>query len=182
MVTGVLNQCDTLHVFINHWPSRYGGIMETQKYRDLAAEILKDNIRKLKDASKNPKIICVGDFNDSPRDESLEKKLGAIESNNQDVSGELINLSFSWLSKSVKTIKSQYTWEVFDQWIVSDYFLEKSTCYNFSAAGIFDADFLLMPDPKFGGVKPRRTYSGFKYEGGFSDHLPIVLRFTLPVH
>jgi hypothetical protein len=182
MVTGVLNQCDTLHIFINHWPSRYGGIMETQKYRDLAAEILKDNIRKLKDASKNPKIICVGDFNDSPRDESLEKKLGAIESNNPDVSGELINLSFSWLSKSVKTIKSQYTWEVFDQWIVSDYFLEKSTCYKFSAAEIFDADFLLMPDSKFGGVKPRRTYSGFKYEGGFSDHLPIMLRFTLPVH
>jgi hypothetical protein len=182
MVTGVLNQCDTLHVFINHWPSRYGGIMETQKYRVLAAEILKDNIRKLKDASKNPEIICVGDFNDSPRDESLEKKLGAIESNNPDVSGELINLSFSWLSKSVKTIKSQYTWEVFDQWIVSDYFLEKSTCYKFSAAEIFDADFLLMPDPKFGGVKPRRTYSGFKYEGGFSDHLPIMLRFTLPVH
>jgi hypothetical protein len=182
MVSGVLNGCDTLHIFINHWPSRYGGIMETQKYRVLAAEILKENIRKLKDACKNPKIICVGDFNDSPGDDSLKKHLGAIESNNPDVLGDLVNLSFPWLLKSVKTIKSQYTWEVFDQWIVSDYFLEKTACYNFSRAEIFDADFLLMPDSKFGGVKPRRTYTGFKYEGGFSDHLPILLRFTLPVH
>jgi hypothetical protein len=182
LVSGIINKCDTLNVFINHWPSRYGGIMETQKYRILAAEILKENIRKLKVAFKNPKIICVGDFNDGPRDESLEKYLGANESNNPEVSGDLINLSFPWLSKSVKTIKSQYTWEVFDQWIVSDYFLEKTSCYNFTRTEIFDADFLLMPDAKFGGVKPRRTYVGFKYEGGFSDHLPILLRFTLSDH
>ena len=36
---------------------------------------------------------------------------------------------------------------------------------------------LLEKDPRFGGMKPRRTYSGLKYKGGVSDHLPVV--FTL---
>ena len=176
MVSGLLNGCDTLHIFINHWPSRYGGIMETQKFRILAATILKVNIQRLYKAYKNPKIICVGDFNDSPKDDSIEKILDAKKTNHPEEDGELINLSFPWTSKSVKTIKHQFTWEVFDQWIVSDYFLEENVCFDFSSADIFDADFLLQPDTKFGGVKPKRTYSGFKYMGGFSDHLPIVLR------
>jgi hypothetical protein len=33
----------------------------------------------------------------------------------------------------------------------------------------------LVPDEKFGGTKPFRTFLGFKYLGGFSDHLPILL-------
>jgi hypothetical protein len=40
---------------------------------------------------------------------------------------------------------------------------------------IFDADFLLEKDEKNMGVKPFRTYSGFSYKGGFSDHLPVYI-------
>ncbi|MGM0498283.1 MAG: endonuclease, partial [Bacteroidota bacterium] len=35
--------------------------------------------------------------------------------------------------------------------------------------------FLLEKDEKYIGKKPYRTYVGFKYNGGFSDHLPIIL-------
>ena len=39
-------------------------------------------------------------------------------------------------------------------------------------------DFLLEEDQKFGGVYPARTYKGRKYNyNGFSDHLPLVIRF-----
>jgi hypothetical protein len=44
-ISGVINNCDTLCVFVNHWPSRYGGIMETIKCRKLAAEVLKKSIQ-----------------------------------------------------------------------------------------------------------------------------------------
>lgn len=40
---------------------------------------------------------------------------------------------------------------------------------------IFDDELLLEPDKSYGGVKPRRTYSGPRYLGGVSDHLPIVV-------
>lgn len=178
-VSGILNGCDTIHVFINHWPSRYGGMMETVRYRRLAAETLKLAVQKLKTEQENAKIICTGDFNDAPNDESLVKVFGAQTSNNSEVSGEMINLSAAWLTKPIKTLKNQYTWEVFDQWIVSDYFLESRGCYEFSTAEIFDAAFLLEPDTKFGGVKPKRTYIGFKYQEGFSDHLPVLIRLRL---
>ena len=181
-VSGVFNECDTLHVFVNHWPSRYGGLMETMKYRHLAAETLKKSIQSLIARFPNAKIICMGDFNDTPKDESLSKVFEAKESDNPDLSGEMINLSFGWLSNMFQTIKSQYTWEVFDQLIVTDYFLKSKRCFKFLNAEIFNASFLLEPDIKFGGVKPKRTYIGFKYQEGFSDHLPVLLRIQMLNH
>lgn len=43
---------------------------------------------------------------------------------------------------------------------------------------IFDEESLLTEDKMFGGVKPRRTFVGPRYEGGLSDHLPIALIVT----
>ncbi len=178
-VSGVLNGCDTMHIFVNHWPSRYGGIMETIRYRRLAAETLKKSVQSLLLRYPKAKIICMGDFNDTPTDDSLAKILEAKESDNPVLKGELINLSAGWVSNEIQTIKSKYSWDVFDQLIVSDYFLEKSECFEFRNAEIFNAGFLLEPDIKFGGVKPKRTYVGFKYQEGFSDHLPVLLRLEL---
>jgi hypothetical protein len=41
---------------------------------------------------------------------------------------------------------------------------------------VFDAPFLLVEDDKYGGVMPRRNFIGMRYNKGFSDHLPLVLR------
>jgi len=181
-VNGVLNGCDTVHIFVNHWPSRYGGIMETLRYRNLAAETLRKSIQNLFARYPKAKIICMGDFNDTPTDDSLAKILGAKESDNPELNGELINLSAGWISNEIQTIKSKYSWEVFDQFIVSDCFLEENRCFKFRNAEIFKAGFLLETDAAFGGVKPKRTYVGFKYQEGFSDHLPILLRVGLLNH
>ena len=181
-VSGILNGCDTLHIFVNHWPSRYGGIMETMRYRSLAAETLNKSVQKLFDKFPNAKIICMGDFNDTPTDDSLVKIVGAKKSDNPEEKGEMINLSYGWKSNEIQTIKSNYSWEVFDQFIVSDYFLETKECFEFRDADIFKPQFLLEPDIKFGGVKPKRTYVGFKYQEGFSDHLPVLLRVRLLNH
>jgi hypothetical protein len=181
-VNGVLNGCDTVCIFVNHWPSRYGGIMETFRYRSLAAETLKKSIQNLFARYPKAKIICMGDFNDTPTDDSLAKILDAKQSDNPELKGELVNLSGGWISNEIQTIKSKYSWEVFDQLIVSDYFLGKSTCFEFQQAEIFKAAFLLESDTKFGGVKPKRTYVGFKYQEGFSDHLPVLLRVELQNH
>jgi len=40
---------------------------------------------------------------------------------------------------------------------------------------VFDAPHLLTRDSKFGGLKPFRAFSGPRYLGGISDHLPIIL-------
>lgn len=40
---------------------------------------------------------------------------------------------------------------------------------------IFTDPLLLTEDRAFGGMKPRRTFTGPRYTGGVSDHLPIVI-------
>ena len=48
---------DTLHVFFNHWPSRYGGLLETKPLRYLAATVLKtvcDSILQKSTFGKHP--------------------------------------------------------------------------------------------------------------------------------
>lgn len=176
LVSGIIANCDTIHVFVNHWPSRYGGLMETARLRSLAAAVLDKSIQKLFAEYPKGRIICTGDFNDTPEDESLTRVLKAAKNNNFGVQGEMINLSFEWMLQPVQTLKNLYSWQVFDQWIVSDYFIENKGCLKFIKAEIFDAAFLLEPDKKYGGVKPKRTYVGFKYQDGFSDHLPVLLR------
>ena len=177
LVSGIINTCDTVHIFVNHWPSRYGGIMETVRLRSLAAEMLKKSIQELYTKYPKANIICTGDFNDRPEDENLSRVLKAVKSNNPGINGEMVNLSFDWTVQSVQTLKNMYSWQVFDQWIVSDYFIENGNCIKLTKAEIFDAAFLLEPDKKYGGVKPKRTYVGFKYQDGFSDHLPILLKY-----
>ncbi|MGE5394211.1 MAG: endonuclease [Candidatus Saccharibacteria bacterium] len=175
-VSGILNNWDTLHVFVNHWPSRYGGLMETMPYRKLAAKVLDKSIQELFVKYPRAKIICMGDFNDTPDDESVRKVLKAAQINQEQVKGEMVNLSAAWTSLAVQTLKSGYTWQVFDQWIVSDYLMENTIGLNVIGAEIFNAPFLLETDSKYGGVKPKRTYIGFKHQEGFSDHLPILLK------
>ena len=178
-VSGVLNGCDTLHIFINHWPSKYGGAMETRKLRTLAALTLKKAISQAASKSSSAKIICMGDFNETPEDEILTDVLGAKPTQDLATSGDLVNLAFRWVKNPVQTIKNQYSWQVFDQWIVTGNFLAEKDCFKFLKAEIFAPEFLLEPDLKFGGVKPKRTFVGYKYQEGFSDHLPILLRIQL---
>ena len=35
--------------------------------------------------------------------------------------------------------------------------------------------FLLTEDTRYSGVEPFRTYKGPVYQGGFSDHLPVMV-------
>jgi hypothetical protein len=70
------------------------------------------------------------------------------------------------------TLKFQGTWNVFDQIIVSGNLLLSGRIHGESYR-IFDGSFLLEPDETYTGLKLFRTYSGFRYHGGFSDHLPV---------
>ena len=76
-VSGILNQTDTIHLFINHWPSRYSGLLESQPMRNLAAQTLRKHVDLLQSKYVEPKIIIIGDFNDQPTDESISIHLGA---------------------------------------------------------------------------------------------------------
>lgn len=167
---------DTLHLFINHWPSRYGGLMETRPLRQKAARRLKAEILRIGRSSPHPLIICSGDFNDQPHDESLQWCLGASRKPVLHPDS-LVNLSFAWQKEGKGTLKYQSQWNIFDQFIVSEALLDttRSLFIIPGDARILDAPFLMEEDEKYTGTRLKRTYLGFRYQGGFSDHLPVLL-------
>jgi len=41
---------------------------------------------------------------------------------------------------------------------------------------VVDAEFLLTEDVSYPGLKPFPTYGGYRYSGGYSDHLPVIVK------
>ena len=177
-VSGIVGGIDTLHVFVNHWPSRYSGIMETRGFRNEAALLLREKIDALFSINEKAKIVVFGDFNDQPKDESMVKYLQTKVVVNTVSNSELYNLSGAWLNSDYGTLKYQSQWFVFDQIIVSGGLLKanKGIYTKQEWASICNLSFLLERDEKYGGEKLSRTYVGYKYNGGFSDHFPVVLK------
>jgi len=175
-VKGLLFGSDTLHIFINHWPSRWGGKEYTQTKRIQAARVLKYYTDSLFKALSDPSILIAGDFNDTPLDSSVHKILNARAEISEGTQG-LFNLMFPIYSAgSSGTLKYRANWEVYDQIIVSGALLDsKGLKVEGKKAHIFKQDYLLIEDEKYMGYKPFRTYSGPSYKGGFSDHLPVYI-------
>jgi hypothetical protein len=62
----------TFAVFGNHWPSRSGGRIESEGYRDIAGETLAYfHERVLEVRGRDIPVLAMGDFNDEPFDTSL---------------------------------------------------------------------------------------------------------------
>lgn len=176
-VKGETPNHDTLHIFINHWPSKYGGAAKSQPKRKTAARTLRRKIDSVFNEEENAAIIIAGDFNDGPDSESIRKHLKALQPGDTIIHDKLYNLSSSWMNNLLGTHKYQGDWNILDQFIVSGSLIGKNTGLNatFSEAVIFSPDYLMEKDTKYVGKKPFRTYNGYRYNGGFSDHLPILL-------
>lgn len=169
---------DTIHLFINHWPSRSGGQKASEVYRIHVATVLKQQVDSLLATNSSVKIIIAGDFNDEPENASVSEVLEAKKPVGTIHDAALYNLSAS-LEEACNCGSYRYKadWNMIDQFMVSGALLNESaklqTCIN--CTHIADFQFLLIEDSKYGGYKPYRTYLGPVYKGGFSDHLPIFL-------
>ena len=172
---------DTLHLFVNHWPSRRGGQEASawrrnfvaQKIHHLTDSILTEN-GKLKMENSASNIILMGDFNDEPADSSLAVHLGAACSRSD--RALLYNMmGLKNLKWTEGTIRYRGRWSTFDQFMVSRPMLEGSAGLYTAPEGVTICrfPFLLEEDPTWFGEKLSRTYSGPRYLGGFSDHLPV---------
>lgn len=166
---------DTLNLFINHWPSRYGGLMATVSKRLLAAKFLCKVIDSLCQKQPRAYILILGDFNESITDRGLQ---WVIQQKSPCAITALPAYPKNGLAKG--SIKSSSGWSIFDRILCSKNLLENNAPLLVVGKSfhIFDAPFLLEKDEKNMGLKPNRTYNGFSYHGGFSDHLPVYVDIT----
>ena len=167
----VILKVDTIDFYVNHWPSRWGGQLETEDARMHVAKTLLSHRNNL---ASPQKMIAVGDFNDSPIDKSIKDVFKAELDTS--VKAEYYNLMYTHLDKQ-GTNKYQGSWSIIDQFIVSESLFKSKNGLQIKNkfANIFNADYLLEPDTKYEGMQLNRTYLGMRYKGGYSDHLPIYL-------
>nr|WKN37104.1 endonuclease/exonuclease/phosphatase family protein [Tunicatimonas sp. TK19036] len=167
-VQGQLAEQDTVHLYVNHWPSRYSGTKVSEASRMAAAKTLQAHIQSVIKEEPDAKVLVTGDFNDTPEDASM---LFLVRET------PLQNLSHYAYEG---THKHQGEWGVLDQWLASQNWQEGETKWVIlnKRGNVFHPEWLLEADEANLGYRPKRTYVGFKYQGGFSDHLPIYLKLT----
>ena len=146
-----IDKTDTLHLFVCHLPSQRGGRAETQWKRTTAKRVLQTAVDSVLAVDQQAKIIVMGDMNSSPQD---------------DISG-LSNLMME-IKDMEGTHKHQGKWNCLDQFYISPAIKDKRFY-------IYNAEWIQESDEKYLGLKPKRTYNGYRYQNGFSDHLPIIL-------
>jgi predicted extracellular nuclease len=176
-VKGLTVNKDTLHIVVNHWPSRYGGQLASEPGRFHTASMVRALTDSLFSLNANANIIITGDFNDHPDDKSIMKFLEARPDTVGYGHPELINLMHKMMYKT-GTHAFGGKWGILDMFIVSTGLLKGMNKTKVIRAQVFDMPWLIQ-DGAGGTTRPWRTYQGPSYLGGFSDHLPIILDLDL---
>ena len=153
-----------LNVFVVHFPSRSKGERATRLFRQRAMSRLCQSLDSLQRAEPEAKILVMGDFNDYSDDATLQHL-------HERSFAEVTSPERILLPPEVRgTYRYQGLWGSLDHVFVSSSLLP-----SFHSSEIASHPALVEPDPKYGGKKPYRFFRGPIVNGGFSDHLPLVV-------
>ena len=153
-----------LHIFVNHWPSNYGGKEKAIPKRTETAELIIKEIKNILSVEKSAEIILIGDFNEDPDDKNimLLEKVG------------LASLMKPMLGKpKVGTYVYRGEDSFLDQIIVNEHLQDEE------GLSIVEESAYILDLPKYrqqeGNYKhyPYRFWAGNRLLGGYSDHLAV---------
>ena len=179
-VKGIMDG-DTVHVLVNHWPSRVGGEERSMPGRFAAAQVDKNIIDSISHYQPNAKIIVMGDLNDDPVSPSLTQVLKAKANIDEVIKGGLYNPWVALFKRGIGTLAYQDAWGLFDQILINYNWLPKDQSgYFFYQPHIFNKEFMVENMGRYKGY-PMRTWDGNTYRGGYSDHFPTYLIFLKKV-
>lgn len=153
------------HFFVNHHPSKYGGASSSPR-RVAAMETLRRSVDSLLVAGER-NIVAMGDFNDVPQGEAFSR----IDDLMVNMGAELLDRLSPVERMGTGTIRFHGNWQLIDNFLVSPDLLRERK----PEMEIIRPAFLMQRDNQYPGEKPLRTYIGPRYNGGVSDHLPVML-------
>jgi len=61
----------TLHIYVNHWPSNYGGKKKAIPKRRATARLLVNEVAEKLSNEPDAEILLIGDFNEEPTDDNV---------------------------------------------------------------------------------------------------------------
>ena len=199
-VAGRLVSGDTLDLIVCHLPSQYSGAKQSQASRDAAHRTLMHLADSIVQLRHQPYVIIMGDMNEAP---SKRHDWWNQHSTHQ-WSNLMLPLQQQLLRRPGQygTHKYQGEWTYLDQFIVSSTLQTPQTPETPQTPQTpqtpetlqpplkphpalprlrllhprsFSMPFMLTADETHLGQRPKRSYYGSQYEGGVSDHLPIIV-------
>lgn len=175
-----------LHVFVNHWPSRGGGVEMSEPNRFEAARTLALATDRLFRREPGARVVIIGDFNDEPSNRSIRAVLD-VESYPSPsgiyVATNLYNLAEPKSEKGQGSFSHSFAgeteWRMYDQIIVSGALLQNTDIEPDPDSFRIDKPAYMVETHGEDKGAPVPTFENQEdYLGGYSDHFPVGARFT----
>ncbi len=190
---------DTLHLLLCHLPSRRGGVLAAGDLRERMVKLAAMKVDSILNATRGKGAIMVmGDFNTAPGEplmSALTVGTGLINLSAEpsDQGKGSYRYQGSWEMIDQMLVSGAMMEEV----PVSEEIIEKvpgysetihrqpdsaavhgtaDFCVRKGSFRVIEAPFLLSVDENYPGLKPFPTYGGYRYSGGYSDHLPVLVK------
>ncbi len=170
-VYGVLNG-DSVHLLVNHWPSRIGGNDETEPKRAAAALVCKQAVTML--LKQNSKVIVMGDLNENPADSSIDHVLTAKYDSAATSATDIYDPWAEVYTKGAGTLMYQHQWYLFDQIMISGGFLHGRRGLQLDKIEVFTPE-LITDHRNIYEKVPKRSFAGTYWMHGYSDHFPVLI-------
>ncbi|MEI8280570.1 MAG: hypothetical protein WCG87_12480 [Bacteroidota bacterium] len=167
---------DTVHVLVNHWPSKSGGEAASAPGRKLAASVDKNIIDSIIHINPNSKILLLGDLNDNPTSEGV---VNVIKAKAERETTSLTDIYNPWINiykKGIGTESYRGEWNLIDQIMLSGSFLKNNNnMWKYYKCEIFNKDFLINKMGKDKGLPHRSFTINQVWDNGYSDHFPVLV-------
>ena len=174
LVKGLIDGFDTVHIIVNHWPSKIGGEQRSMPKRIAAAELSKHISDSIMHANPAAKVMIMGDLNDNPNAKSILNYLEAKKKAKDTQVNQLFNPMYKLYMDGIWSYVYRDEPNVIDQIIISYGLLNAKKGYKYAGVQIYRANFLLTKSGSYEGT-PLRTFAAGTYLGGYSDHLPVYI-------
>ncbi|MCQ2284334.1 MAG: endonuclease/exonuclease/phosphatase family protein [Bacteroidales bacterium] len=179
LMTGILDNTDTLYILVNHWPSKAGGEKRSLPGRIAAGTLSRQIADEVLQKHPNGKFILMGDLNDNPNSKAIVEYLGAQNKTKDLTPKDLYNPMWKMYHDGIGSYAYRDSWEMLDNIIISGglVYPARPNTYKFVEAHVFRKDFMITKSGSYMGY-PWRMYAGGIYQGGYSDHFPVYIVLT----
>ena len=160
---------ELIHLFVNHWPSNYGGREKSIPKRAATAQLLVREISSILSLDPSAEIILVGDFNEDPDEMNVQS---------------LKTIGLSSLMEPMLGVPKKGTYVYRGEDLFYDQIIIHESLKDQEGLALVSNSTYILDLPKYrqqeGNYKhfPYRFWAGNNLLGGYSDHLAIRIEIA----
>ena len=155
---------EEIHLFVNHWPSNYGGREKSIPKRAATAQLIVREILSILSLNASAEILLLGDFNEDPNEMNVQSlKTVGLTSLMEPMLGQPKKGTYVYRGEDY----------FYDQIIVHESLKdEKGLAIDPESIYILDLPKYRQQEGRYAHY-PFRFWAGDRVLGGYSDHLAI---------